>query len=68
MAYGSSCGWAVNTGEVVDRHEERLATGDAVECRGALEQAAQPGEILLGEETLGHVRHAVTVERSRRSR
>ena len=42
----------VNTGEVVTGTEERLATGDAVNVAARLEQAAQPGEILLGEETL----------------
>ena len=53
---------AVNTGEVVTGTEERLATGDALNVVARLEQAAQPGEILLGDETLRHVRHAVTVE------
>ena len=41
----------VNTGEVVTGTEERLATGDAVNVAARLEQAAQPGEVLLGEET-----------------
>ena len=40
----------VNTGEVVTGTEERLATGDAVNVAARLEQAAQPGEILLGED------------------
>src|SRR5207342_1623015 len=53
---------AVNTGEVVTGTEKRLATGDALNVVARLEQAAQPGEILLGEETLKHLRHAVTVE------
>jgi class 3 adenylate cyclase/ATP/maltotriose-dependent transcriptional regulator MalT len=52
----------VNTGEVVTGTEERLATGDAVNVAARLEQAAQPGEILLGEETLRLVRGAVEVE------
>jgi class 3 adenylate cyclase/tetratricopeptide (TPR) repeat protein len=52
----------VNTGEVVTGTEERLATGDAVNVAARLEQAAPPGEILLGAETLGLLRHAVTVE------
>ncbi|MGE5434292.1 MAG: adenylate/guanylate cyclase domain-containing protein [Candidatus Doudnabacteria bacterium] len=52
----------VNTGEVVTGTEERLATGDAVNVAARLEQAAQPGEILLGEETLSLVRGAVEVE------
>ena len=42
----------VSTGEVVTGTEERLATGDAVNVAARLEQAAQPGEILLGSETL----------------
>src|SRR5437588_8916939 len=52
----------VNTGEVVTGTEERLATGDAVNVAARLEQAAQPGEILLGEETLRLVRDAVRVD------
>src|SRR6266540_2421000 len=52
----------VNTGEVVTGTEERLATGDAVNVAARLEQAAQPGEVLLGEETHGLVRDAVEVE------
>ena len=42
--------------------EERLATGDAVNVAARLEQAAQPGEILIGEETLALVRDAVEIE------
>src|SRR5919198_1168353 len=38
----------VATGEVVTGTEERLATGDAVNVAARLEQAAEPGEILLG--------------------
>jgi class 3 adenylate cyclase/tetratricopeptide (TPR) repeat protein len=52
----------VNTGEVVTGTEERLATGDAVNVAARLEQAAQPGEILVGADTIGLVRDAVTVE------
>ncbi len=52
----------VTTGEVVSGTEERLATGDAVNVAARLEQAAQPGEILIGEETLRLVRDAVEVE------
>jgi class 3 adenylate cyclase len=37
----------VNTGEVVTGTEERLATGDAVNVAARLEQAAEPGEILI---------------------
>ena len=42
----------VMTGEVVTGTEERLATGDAVNVAARLEQAAQPGEVLVGEPTL----------------
>ena len=49
----------VNTGEVVTGTEERLATGDAVNVAARLEQAAEPGEILMGENTLALVRGAV---------
>ena len=52
----------VNTGEVVTGTEERLATGDAVNVAARLEQAAQPGEVLLGEETYRLVRDGVEVE------
>jgi len=56
----------VNTGEVVTGTEERLATGDAVNVAARLEQAAQPGEVLIGEETLRLVRAAVEVGDERR--
>jgi class 3 adenylate cyclase len=52
----------VNTGEVVTGTEERLATGDALNVAARLEQAAQPGEVLLGAPTLALVRGAVEVE------
>jgi class 3 adenylate cyclase/tetratricopeptide (TPR) repeat protein len=52
----------VMTGEVVTGTEERLATGDAVNVAARLEQAAQPGEVLLGAETYALVRDAVEVE------
>ena len=38
------------------------ATGDAVNVAARLEQAAQPGEVLVGEPTLALVRDAVDVE------
>jgi class 3 adenylate cyclase/tetratricopeptide (TPR) repeat protein len=53
----------VNTGEVVAGTEERLATGDAVNLAARLEQAAQPGEILIGEETLRLSRGATEAQR-----
>lgn len=56
----------VNTGEVVTGTEERLATGDAVNVAARLEQAAQPGEVLIGAETLRLVRGAVELGGERR--
>jgi class 3 adenylate cyclase/tetratricopeptide (TPR) repeat protein len=52
----------VNTGEVVTGTEERLATGDAVNVAARLEQAARPGEVLIGDATLALVRAAVEGE------
>jgi hypothetical protein len=52
----------VMTGEVVTGTEERLATGDAVNVAARLEQAAQPGEVLIGQTTLALVRGAAEVE------
>ena len=52
----------VNTGEVVTGTEERLATGDAVNVAARLQNAADPGEILIGQATLELVRAAVEVE------
>src|SRR5262245_36346218 len=52
----------LNTGEVVTGTEERLATGDAVNVAARLEQAAQPGEVLIGEPTLALVGGAAEVE------
>src|SRR6476620_11536014 len=50
----------VNTGEVMSGTEERLATGDAVNVAARLEQAAEPGEVLIGADT--HVLVASAVE------
>src|SRR5438876_10472492 len=52
----------VDTGEVVTGTEERLATGDPVNVAARLEQAASPGEILIGDETMRLVRAAVEAE------
>ena len=52
----------VNTGEVVTGTQERLATGDAVNVAARFEQAAAPGEVLIGEPTLALVREAVVAE------
>jgi class 3 adenylate cyclase/tetratricopeptide (TPR) repeat protein len=52
----------VMTGEVVTGTEERLATGDAVNVAARLEQAAQPGDVLVGGPTLALVRDTTDVE------
>jgi class 3 adenylate cyclase len=55
----------VNTGEVVAGDAsggQRFATGDAVNVAKRFEEAAPPGEILLGEPTYRLVRDAVQVE------
>jgi tetratricopeptide (TPR) repeat protein len=52
----------VNTGEVVAGEGDALVTGDAVNVAARLEQSAEPGEILIGQETQQLVRDAVEVE------
>jgi tetratricopeptide (TPR) repeat protein len=52
----------VNTGEVVAGEGDTLVTGDAVNVAARLEQAADPGEVLIGAETRRLVRDAVRVE------
>ena len=52
----------VNTGQVATGTGEPLVTGDAVNIAARLEQAAPPGEVLLGQETYRLVRDAVEVE------
>ena len=51
-----------NTGEVVTGTEERLATGDVVNMAARFEQAAAPGEVLIGEATHALVHDAVVAE------
>jgi class 3 adenylate cyclase len=55
----------VETGEVMSGTEERLATGDAVNVAARLEQAAGPGEVVIGTDTLGLVGAAVEVGEKR---
>jgi class 3 adenylate cyclase/tetratricopeptide (TPR) repeat protein len=55
----------VNTGEVVAGDPaagQTLVTGDAVNTAARLEQAAAPGEVLIGEATFHLVRDAVVAE------
>ncbi|MGH2995201.1 MAG: adenylate/guanylate cyclase domain-containing protein, partial [Gaiellaceae bacterium] len=55
----------VNTGEVVSGEPgggQFFATGDAVNVAARLEQAAAPGEILLGDQTRRLVKDAVELE------
>jgi class 3 adenylate cyclase/tetratricopeptide (TPR) repeat protein len=55
----------VNTGEVVAGDPaagQALVTGDAVNVAARLEQAAAPGEVLIGQPTLVLVRDAADVE------
>jgi class 3 adenylate cyclase len=52
----------VNTGEVVAGEGETLVTGDAVNVAARLEQAASPGDVLVGASTFVLVRDAVLVE------
>ncbi len=56
----------VNTGDVVARDPtpgESLVVGDAVNVAARLEQAAAPGEVLVGEATWALVAHAARGER-----
>ena len=58
-----ACRIGVNTGEVVaGEGDQRIVTGDPVNVAARLEQAASPGEILLGEDTFALVRDAVLGE------
>ncbi len=52
----------VNTGGVVTGTGDTLVTGDAVNVAARLEQAAEPGEVLLGAGTYRLVRDAVDAE------
>ncbi len=52
----------INTGEVVSGIQGSLATGDAVNVAARLEQAAQPGEILIGAKMFALVGDTAEVE------
>jgi class 3 adenylate cyclase/tetratricopeptide (TPR) repeat protein len=52
----------IATGEVVTGTAERLATGDAVNVAARLQQAARPGEILVGQSTSVLVRDVAELE------
>jgi class 3 adenylate cyclase/tetratricopeptide (TPR) repeat protein len=52
----------VNTGEVVAGEGGTLVTGDAVNVAARLEQAAPPGQVLVGESTERLVRDRVSLE------
>ena len=65
--YGSGIGVriGVNTGEVVAgaaAAQQAFASGDAVNVAARLEQAAAPGEVLIGEATLRLVRDAMGIQ------
>ncbi len=52
----------INTGEVVAGSGDALVTGDSVNVAARLEQAAEPGVILIGESTQRLLSGAVTSE------
>ncbi|MDX6401808.1 MAG: hypothetical protein QOF27_2414 [Gaiellaceae bacterium] len=54
----------INTGEVVTSEGGTLATGDAVNVAARLEQAAQPGDILIGDATRRLAESALELERA----
>jgi class 3 adenylate cyclase/tetratricopeptide (TPR) repeat protein len=58
-ALGLEARIGINTGPVVASEGDTLVTGDAVNVAARLEQAADPGEILMGEGTAALVRDAV---------
>src|SRR5262249_43829096 len=60
-ALGLQARIGVNTGEVVTGEGDTLVTGDAVNVAARLEQAAEPGEVLIGTEPRRLVRDAIEV-------
>jgi class 3 adenylate cyclase/tetratricopeptide (TPR) repeat protein len=61
-ALGLEARIGVSTGEVVAGAGDALVTGDAVNVAARLEQAARPGEILVGEVTQALARGAIEVD------
>jgi predicted ATPase/class 3 adenylate cyclase len=61
-ALGLQARIGVNTGEVVTGSGDALVTGDAVNVTARLEQAAEPGTILIGDTTHRLVADAVVSE------
>jgi class 3 adenylate cyclase/tetratricopeptide (TPR) repeat protein len=61
-ALGLEARIGINTGEVVAGSGDALVTGDAVNVAARLEQAAEPGVILIGESTQRLLSGAVTSE------
>src|ERR671939_261751 len=64
-ARGLTARIGVNTGEVVTGEGDTLVTGDAVNVAARLEQAAAPGEVLIGAETRRLVGDAVEIGEQR---
>ena len=62
MRLGLQARIGVDTGAVVAGEGETLVTGDAINVAARLEQAASPGEILLGERTKALVGNAVRTD------
>jgi class 3 adenylate cyclase/predicted ATPase len=60
---GVDARFGVNTGVVVTSSDDTLVTGDAVNVAARLQQAATPGEVLVGAPTLALARGAVRVEK-----
>jgi class 3 adenylate cyclase len=59
---GVEARFGVNTGEVVTSSDDTLVTGDAVNVAARLQQAAEPGEILVGAGTRELAGASVEVE------
>ncbi|MEX2548289.1 MAG: AAA family ATPase [Chloroflexota bacterium] len=62
QALGLQVRIGINTGEVFAGGGETLVTGDAVNVAARLEQAAGPGEVLIGEATESLVRGLIRAE------